>query len=49
RFREAQEAYELLTDEDRRRAHDMKRQKRLLEDPSEVADAMFRSYLASIE
>ena len=49
RFRDAQQAYELLIDEDRRRAHDAKRQKRLLDDPASVADAMFRTYLAEFE
>jgi curved DNA-binding protein CbpA len=49
RFREAQEAYELLADEERRRAHDARRQKRLLEDPAAVAESMFRSYLAEFE
>ena len=49
RFREAQQAYELLIDEDRRRAHDARRQKRLLDDPASVADAMFRAYLAELE
>ena len=49
RFREAQEAYDLLIDEERRRAHDARRQKRLLDDPAAVADAMFRSYLADLE
>jgi curved DNA-binding protein CbpA len=49
RFREAQEAYDLLIDEDRRRAHDARRQKRLLDDPASVADAMFRTYLAGFE
>jgi curved DNA-binding protein CbpA len=49
RFREAQEAYDLLIDEDRRRAHDQKRQRRLLEDPSDAARAMFTTYLAEFE
>jgi curved DNA-binding protein CbpA len=49
RFREAQEAYDLLIDEDRRRAHDQKRQKRLLEDPVQAARAMFQTYLAEFE
>lgn len=49
RFREVQQAYELLSDDDRRRAHDQKRRRHLLEDPAEVAGAMFRAYLNEIE
>jgi len=49
RFREAQAAYELLIDEDRRRAHDQKRQKHLLDDPGAVARALFESYLQELE
>jgi DnaJ-class molecular chaperone len=48
RFREAQQAYELLIDEDRRRAHDQKRRKHLLENPLETARAMFQTYLEQI-
>ena len=43
------QAYDLLVDEDRRRAHDQTRQKRLLEDPAEAARAMFQTYLAEFE
>jgi molecular chaperone DnaJ len=49
RFREAQQAYELLIDEERRAAHDQKRQKRLLEDPDAVARSLFHTYLAEFE
>lgn len=49
RFREAQQAHDLLIDEERRRAHDARRQKRLLDDPDAVAGAMFRAYLAEFE
>jgi curved DNA-binding protein CbpA len=49
RFRQAQQAYELLSDEARRRAHDEARRKRLLDDPAQAADAVFRSYLAEFE
>ncbi len=49
RFREAQEAYELLIDDDRRQAHDQKRRKHLLDDPAEVARTMFKTYLEDIE
>jgi DnaJ-class molecular chaperone len=49
RFRDAQAAYELLIDDDRRRAYDQMRQKRLLDDPAATARAMFASYLAEFE
>jgi DnaJ-class molecular chaperone len=49
RFREAQQAYELLVDPSRRLAHDQRRQKHLLEDPTEVAHAMFETYLQECE
>jgi curved DNA-binding protein CbpA len=49
RFREAQAAYELLMDEDRRRAHDQKRRKHLLDDPAAVARAMFETHLTELE
>lgn len=49
RFREAQQAYELLVDPGRRLAHDQRRQKHLLEDPQEVARAMFEAYLQECE
>lgn len=49
RFRAAQSAYELLSDEDRRRAHDAARQKRLLDDPAATARTMFEAYLNTIQ
>lgn len=49
RFREAQAAYELLIDDERRRAFDQKRQRHLLDDPVHVARTMFESYLDDIE
>lgn len=49
RFREAQQAFELLIDPVRRDAHDQRRQKHLLEDPQEVARAMFEDYLQECE
>ena len=49
RFREAQAAYELLIDEERRRAHDQKRRKHLLDDPGGIARTMFESYLMELE
>ncbi|MCX7275080.1 MAG: DnaJ domain-containing protein [Burkholderiales bacterium] len=49
RFREAQQAYELLIDPERRQAHDQRRQKHLLDDPEEVAGEMFEAYLDECE
>ena len=49
RFRAAQAAYELLSDDERRRAHDAARQKRLLDDPAATARTMFEAYLNTIQ
>ena len=49
RFQKVSAAYELLSDDTRRRAHDEKRQKHLLDDPVAVARRMFESYLEDIE
>jgi DnaJ-class molecular chaperone len=48
-FRQAQEAFDLLSDSQRRRAHDEKRQRHLLEDPAASARAMFARYLDDLE
>lgn len=48
RFREAQAAYDLLSDPDLRRAHDEQRRKRALEDPADAARRMFSRYLDDI-
>lgn len=48
-FRNAQAAYELLSDDTHRRAFDEKRQRHLLEDPVGVARSMFEAYLDDIE
>ena len=49
RFRDAQRAYELLSDPERRRAHDERRRKMLLDDPQETARRMFETYLRGVE
>jgi DnaJ-class molecular chaperone len=49
RFRDAQAAYDLLSDEERRRAHDRMREKRLLDDPAATARAMLDTHLRDIE
>ena len=49
RFRAAQQAYDILSDEGRRRDHDHRRQKHLLDDSRAVARAIFQNYLEGIE
>lgn len=48
-FRRSQQAYELLSDESRRREFDLGRQRHLLDNPKETARAIFKSYLEAIE
>ncbi len=48
RFRSIKEAYDLLSDETRREAFDLKRQKQLLDDPDAVARTIWRTYLSGI-
>lgn len=45
RFREAQEAYEVLSDAARRKAYDEYRQRNLIEDPLAVARDMSSKYI----
>ena len=48
RFREVQEAYDLLSDEARRDAFDSKRQKQLVEDADIAARTIWKTYLGGI-
>ena len=48
RFRDAQHAYEILSDADRRRECDQRRQKHLLDDSRAAARSIFQSYLEGI-
>ena len=48
RFREIQEAYEVLSDPPRRKAFDEHRQRSLIEDPVPVARAISEKYIQGI-
>ena len=47
-FRQAQHAYETLSDADRRKEWDQRRQKHLLDDSRAAARSIFQSYLEGI-
>jgi DnaJ-class molecular chaperone len=46
RFREVQEAYEVLSDETRRKAYDENRRRSLIDDPQTVAQDIWKTYLS---
>ena len=48
-FRAVQEAYEVLADSERRKAHDEKRRTSLIDDPLAVAQALWASYLENMQ
>ena len=48
RFRAAQEAYEVLSDADRRKAYDDFRQRSLIEDPLPVAQQIWETYIQEV-
>ena len=48
RFREVQEAYDLLSDEAKRHAYDETRRRSLLENPLETAQDIWRTYLNKV-
>ncbi|MDB5777016.1 MAG: Chaperone protein DnaJ [Herbaspirillum sp.] len=48
RFREAQEAYELLSDPDKRKEYDENRQRSLLENPLATAEQIWTTYLHKV-
>lgn len=49
KFRAVQEAYELLSDTDRRKSYDETRRTSLLDDPLQVAREIWASYLGNIQ
>jgi curved DNA-binding protein CbpA len=48
RFREVQEAYEVLSDETKRKAYDDNRRRSLIDDPLEVARDIWKTYISTI-
>lgn len=48
RFREAQEAYEVLSDADSRKAYDDFRHRSLIEDPLPVAQQIWETYIQEV-
>lgn len=49
KFREVQEAYEVLTDADRRKAYDETRRSSLIDDPLAQARTIWSDYLGRIQ
>ncbi|MDD3353993.1 DnaJ domain-containing protein [Zoogloea sp.] len=47
-FREAQAAYEVLADEDRRREYDALRRRNLIDEPLEEASSLWNAYIDKV-
>ena len=48
KFRDAQEAYDLLSDVIKRQAYDENRRRSLLENPLETAEAIWKTYMNKV-